>query len=77
MTDDLDRRGQAVLGTSAFTSLWNACGNAAMSAPLAWSRAGLPMSVQFVGGFGDEATPLRLGAQLEAAQPWAHRRPQL
>ena len=77
MTDDLDRYGQAVLGTIAFTSLWNACGNPAMSVPLAWSHAGLPMGVQFIGGFGDEATLLRLGAQLEAAQPWANRRPQL
>jgi amidase/6-aminohexanoate-cyclic-dimer hydrolase len=77
MTDDLDRYGQAVLGTIAFTSLWNACGNPAMSVPLAWSRAGLPMGVQFVAGFGDEASLLRLGAQLEAAQPWANRRPQL
>ena len=77
MTDDLDRYGQAVLGTIAFTSLWNACGNPAMSVPLAWSRAGLPMGVQFVAGFGDEATLFRLGAQLEAAQPWTARKPPL
>src|SRR5262249_35152248 len=55
MTDDETAYGQAVLSTIAFTSLWNTCGNPAMSVPLAWSRAGLPLGVQFVGAFGDEA----------------------
>jgi len=66
-----------VLGTIAFTSLWNACGNPAMSMPLAWARAGLPVGVQFVAGFVDEPTLFRLGAQLEAAQPWIARKPSL
>ena len=75
MTDDLDRYTQAVLGTIGFTSLFNSAGNPAMSVPLAWSRDGLPIGVQFAAPFGDEATLFRLGAQLEAAQPWAERRP--
>ena len=38
-------------------------------------RGGLPLAVQLVGRFGDEATLIRLGAQLEAARPWFGRKP--
>ena len=65
----------AILGTIAFTSLFNSSGNPAMSVPLAWAKNGLPIGVQFVAPFGDEASLFRLGAQLETAQPWAQRRP--
>jgi amidase len=60
-----------------FAYVANATGQPAMSLPLGWNPAGLPIGTQVVGRFGDEATLYRLAAQLEAARPWAGRRPTL
>ena len=46
-----------------------------MSEPLFWNDDKFPIGTHFIGRFGDEATLFRLTAQLEAARPWADRRP--
>ncbi len=58
-----------------FTAPFNATGQPAISLPLYWNEAGLPIGVQFVGRFGDEETLLALAGELERAAPWADRRP--
>lgn len=58
-----------------YTPLFNVTGQPAMSVPLYWNDAGLPIGMQFAARFGDEATLFRLAAQLELAQPWFERAP--
>jgi amidase len=58
-----------------FTPLVNVTGQPAMSVPLHWRDDGLPIGVQFIARPFDEATLVRLAAQLEAARPWRGRRP--
>ena len=59
----------------AFTRTQNITGEPAMSVPLYWNKDNIPIGVQFSGRFGDEATLLRLAAQLEQARPWADKKP--
>jgi amidase len=58
-----------------YTPVFNVTGQPAMSVPLCWNEAGLPIGMHFVGRFGDEATLFRLAGQLERAQPWIDRVP--
>jgi amidase len=65
------------LAWTPYTPLANLTGRPAMSVPLYWTPAGLPLGVQFVGPLHSEALMLQLAAQLEQARPWFDKRPPL
>lgn len=81
----LDPRGPDPMGTfvrsadfTPYTAICNVTGSPAISLPL-YARAdgGLPLAVQLIGRPAQEGALLALAAQLEAARPWAGRRPPL
>jgi len=55
--------------------LANVTGAPSISLPLGSSDDGLPLGMALTGRYADEATLLRLAAQLEEARPWFDRRP--
>jgi amidase len=59
----------------AFTSFFNQTGQPAISLPVHWTDAGLPVGAQLVAATGGEDLLLRVAAQLEEALPWRGRRP--
>ena len=59
---------------AAFTATFNITGQPAVSLPMHWSDAGLPIGVQFVGGPWQESLLVRVASQLELAWPWSERR---
>ncbi len=71
----LDQLAEDAFEYIAFTPPFNITGQPAMSVPLVWNDDQLPIGVQFVGRYADEATLFRLAGQLETARPWFDRRP--
>jgi amidase len=66
-----------VVASVSFTAFGNVTGLPAVSLPLHWTDAELPVGVQLTGGPWQEAMLISLSAQLEQAMPWAERLPSL
>ncbi len=75
--EDIKRLNRKAYELVPVTPLFNLTGQPAMSVPLYWNEAGLPIGTHFAARPGEEATLLRLAAQLEQARPWAGRLPPL
>ena len=59
--------------TISFTAFCNIAGLPALSLPVHTGANGMPLGAQLVGAPYDEATLLRLGAELEPVFDWQHR----
>jgi amidase len=70
--DDFRRSGEF----TPYTALFNVTGQPAISLPLFHGDDGLPSGVQLAGRPAGEGELLALASQLEAAHPWAERRPE-
>jgi amidase len=64
-----------VFQMAVLTSGFNMTGQPAISVPTHMTPDGVPVGVQLIGEPWGETTILRVAAQLEAALPWADRRP--
>jgi amidase len=60
-----------------YTALFNVTGQPAISVPIGFGEDALPTAVQLVGHPLGEETLLQVANQIEAARPWAGRRPAL
>lgn len=68
---------EAVWGPIPFTPAFNITGQPAASVPCGFSAQGLPVGLQIVGRWGEDATVIRAAAAFETIRPWANKTPAL
>ncbi len=71
----IDGKSVNYLGWTAFTYPFNLTGQPAASVPCGFAENGLPVALQFVGRWRDDATVLRAAAAFEEMAPWAQTYP--
>lgn len=74
---DIHVYNERLLNDILFTAPFNCTGQPAITAPVYYSADNVPIGVQFVARIGDEATLLRLAAQIETAYPWKDHHPSI
>ena len=72
-----EQEGGRIAGFIPYTAQFNATGQPAVSLPLHWTPAGLPVGVQLVAAYGREDLLVRVASPVEQAAPWADRHPPL
>src|SRR5882757_1074348 len=75
MSEDLSHIAPVLRRYMPGTSMFNMSGQPAMSVPLAWNKAGLPLGMMFAAKLGEEGLLFRFAGQLEQARPWKDKRP--
>ena len=73
----LAKLGDTSLERTPNTQLFNQTGQPAISLPLHWTPDGLPVGVQFVARYAEDALLMRVASQIEEARPWKDRLPRI
>jgi len=69
------QEGKRIVSFIPYTAQFNMTGQPAISLPLYWTPAGLPVGVQLAAAYGREDVLIRVASQLEQAAPWSDRHP--
>lgn len=62
-------------GAIPFTMVFNSSFNPASSIPCGFGEGGMPVGLQIIGGYDDDATVFRASRAFEQARPWVGKRP--